>query len=66
MGLIFNEKVVEKCNSVDKSTIAGWKKKKKKKKKEKRRLQNANAIVGSRFEVQAQVIWCIGPMSPIQ
>ena len=42
------------------------KKKKKKKKKEKRRLQNANAIVGSRFEVQAQVIWCIGPMSPIQ
>ena len=41
-------------------------KKKKKKKKEKRRLQNANAIVGSRFEVQAQVIWCIGPMSPIQ
>ena len=62
MGLIFNEKVVEKCNSIDKSTIADWKKKK----KEKRRLQNANAIVGSRFEVQAQVIWCIGPMSPIQ
>ena len=33
MGLIFNEKVVEKCNSVDKSTITGWKKKEKKKRK---------------------------------